>query len=478
MIVPSGTFHALVGENGAGKSTLAKCLLGFYRPDGGVVRVGDQTVVTPLDARRSGLGMVFQHFTLAPSLTVAENLVMARHDLPTLIDWKQEKATLARFLEQAPFSVDLESKVYDLAAGQKQKVEILKQLYLQTRILILDEPTSVLTPSEATEVMTVLRGLVEQKLLSIILITHKLREVLSFADDVTVLRRGRQVATSKVAATSGPEITSWIMGDSQVLEQAARSSVTSSSTLLEIKNLTVLGDHGLPVVRGASLSVKSGEIVGIAGVSGNGQRELVQAIGGQRDIASGDILANGQEFHPTRSGIDATGLFTLPEEPLANACVPSMSVADNMALRSFDKGSRVLLHRSKIRSAASELIQQFGIRTPSIDSPIKNLSGGNIQRAVLARDLGANRPRIMVAANPCFGLDMGATAFVHNRLMELRNAGGAILLISEDLDELLKLSDRIAVIHGGAIAYEAPRSELDIGEIGRHMSGMRHSDTP
>ena len=473
--VRPGTFHAIVGENGAGKSTLAKCLLGFYRPDAGEVKLDGVAVATPAEARRAGLGMVFQHFTLAPSMTVAENLVLARPDLPALLNWKKERERLRLFLEHAPFSVDLDARVEHLAAGQKQKVEILKQLYLETRVLILDEPTSVLTPSEADEVMMVLTSLVRQGSLSVLLITHKLREVMAFADRVTVLRRGRWVASSEVEHIDIPRIAEWMIGNSPPPEHAERSDIAHHTPALEIQDLLVRGDHGLPAVKRLNLTVHTGEILGIAGVSGNGQRELVQAIGGQRDIEGGSVAAFGVPYRPSREDIRTTGLFTLPEEPLENATVPRMSVAENLALRTFDRAPisqlGFLLDRVAIGHAAKELVRRFSIRTPSVWAPIRNLSGGNVQRSVLARDLGSGEAKIMVVANPCFGLDFAATAFVHNQLIDLRNRGGSVLLVSEDLDELMKVADRILVMSGGEIAHETLRADLDLAVVGRYMGG-------
>jgi general nucleoside transport system ATP-binding protein len=473
--VPAGTFHAIVGENGAGKSTLAKCLLGFYRPDAGVVKLDGVAVTTPAEARHAGLGMVFQHFTLAPSMTVAENLVLARPDLPALLNWRMEHEQLSRFLESAPFQVDLEARVEHLAAGQKQKVEILKQLYLETRVLILDEPTSVLTPAEADEVMLVLSGMVRRGSLSVILITHKLREVMAFADDVTILRRGRWVASNQVRHIDIARIAELMISNSPPPEHLGRTEARGGDPALEIRGLCVRGDHGLPALKNVNLLVRSGEILGIAGVSGNGQRELVQAIGGQRDFDSGSIRAFGTPYHPSRAGIQSTGLFTLPEEPLQNATVAGMSVAENLALRSFDRAPIArfgfLLDRAAIRQSAEDAVRRFSVRTPSIWSPIRNLSGGNVQRAVLARELAGGEARIMVVANPCFGLDFAATAFMHNQLIDLRNRGGSVLLVSEDLDELMKIADRIVVMSGGEIAHETLRADLDLAVVGRYMGG-------
>jgi ABC-type uncharacterized transport system ATPase subunit len=473
--VKPGSFHAVVGENGAGKSTLAKCLLGFYKPDAGEVRMDGVAVHTPAEARRAGLGMVFQHFTFAPSMTVAENLLLARSDLPMKIAWKAERERLREFLKSAPFSVNLDSRVEHLAAGEKQKVEILKQLYLKTRVLILDEPTSVLTQAEADEVMTILSGMVRDGALSVLLITHKLREVTGFADDVTIMRRGRFVACKAVRQVNAAAIAELIMGNSAPPQTVERIPTDQRTPALAIRNLLVHGDQGLPAVHDLNLTVHSGEILGIAGVSGNGQRELAQAIGGQRAIDAGEILAFGSPFRPTRESIEKFGLFTLPEEPLENATVPGMSVAENLALRSFDRKPMArggfLLDSAAIRANAMQEIKRFSIRTPSPFTPIRNLSGGNIQRAVLARDLGSREARIMVVANPCFGLDFAATAFVHNHLVELRNAGGAVLLVSEDLEELLKLADRILVMSEGRIAYEAFRANVDLTLVGQFMAG-------
>lgn len=469
--VKPGSVHAIVGENGAGKSTLVKCMLGFYEADGGSVTAGSggEAIHTPADARRHGMGMVFQHFTLIPSMTVAANLVLARPDLPALVSWPRENVAIRQFLETAPFQLDPSARVQDLAAGQKQKLEILKQLYLGTRILILDEPTSVLTPAEASQVLGVLREMAREERLSVVMITHKLREVTEYADEVTVLRRGRHIATSAVKEVTVERIAEWMVGDMRPEGEYPKSGNAPGPPTLHLHGLTVNSDQGLAAVRNLNLALRKGEILGIAGVSGNGQRELMQAIGGQRPIESGEMLVDGQAFHPSRGAIRETGLFTLPEEPLENATVPAMSVAENLALRTFDRDR--WLKRARLREAAVRAIRAFSIRTPSPDAPIRNLSGGNVQRTVLARELGSGEVRILAVANPCFGLDLGATAFVHNHLIELRNRGGAILLVSEDLDELLALSDRIAVMSAGRIVYETNRDAVDMATLGSHMGG-------
>ncbi len=472
-----GTVHALVGENGAGKSPLVQCILGFYHADSGDVRVDGarHSVRTPADARRHGIGMVFQHFTLIPSMTVAENLILARADIPAVIDWKTEKTKIREFLERAPFPIDIEARVEHLAVGQKQKVEILKQLFLKTQVLILDEPTSVLTPVEAGEVLGVLRTMAREARITVVLITHKLREVMEYADEVTVLRRGKQVASAVVKDVTSTRIAEWMVGDSRPPRNQEKSGSAVGAVAFELRGLTVMGDLGTPAVRGVNLSVRKGEILGVAGVSGNGQRELIQTIGGQRPIESGEILAEGKVFLPSRGQLREAGLFTLPEEPLQNATVPAMSVAENLGLRVYDRepfsSGGIWLHPSRLREWAAEVIQRFSIRTPSPDTPMRDLSGGNVQRAVLARDLYNGEVKILVVANPCFGLDFGATAFARNHLVELRNRGGGVLLVSEDLDELLELSDRIVVMSAGSIVYETNRADVDMATLGSHMGG-------
>lgn len=475
LTVRPGTFHAVIGENGAGKSTLAKCILGFYPLNVGEVRVNERCIANPAEARSSGIGMVFQQFTLIPSMTVAENLLLARKDLPAFIHWREEHTRLQKFLETAPFSIELQSRISHLSAGQKQKVEILKQLYLDAKILILDEPTSVLTPDESDEVMGVLYRMVQRGTLSVILITHRLREVMDYADEVTVLRGGRLVTSLSVSESNASRLAELMMGESRLPETVNKKNRPSSELALDIMELTVRGDNGLVAVNQVSLSVRSGEILGVAGVSGNGQRELVQAIAGQRTIENGEIRTFDKPFHPTRLGIREAGLFTLPEEALENATVPSMTVAENLTLRKFDRAPfskmRWLLNRSAIKDAARTVIESFSIRPPFPDTPIRNLSGGNVQRAVLGRDLMDGEARILVVANPCHGLDLVATAFVHNHLVELRNNGGAVLLVSEDLDELVKLADRIVVMSSGMVTHETQSSELDRALVGRYIGG-------
>lgn len=475
MVIKPGSLHALLGENGAGKSTLVKCLMGFYHADEGNVAVAGTSVRVgdPKAARNLGLGMVYQHFTLVPSMTVAENLALGESDLPLIVDWENRRTRMQAMIDSTPFDLDLDRPVTSLAAGEKQKLEILKQLYLGARVLVLDEPTSVLTPSEADEILGHMRELTRSGALSIVLITHKLREVDAFADEVTVLRHGRKAGNVNVADASREDLVRMMIGQADVASLSDRGAPAGLNIFLQINDLKVSNDRGVDAVDGAGLRVAAGEIVGIAGVSGNGQKELVEALAGQRSINEGEIIVRGEKYRCTRDEMARHGVHLLPEEPLANACVRSMSVAENMAIRTFDRtadgGRRIFIDREAMRDAAIGLIEAFKVKTQGPDARIETLSGGNVQRSVLARELNAD-VNVLVAQNPCFGLDLNATAEIRNRIMEARNNGAAVLLISEDLDEVLALSDRILVMSEGRIVHETGRDGADRHEIGRHMA--------
>lgn len=471
-----GSFHALLGENGAGKSTLVKCIMGFYSPTTGEVLIDGAPVRidNPRDAHKYGIGMVYQHFTSVPAMTVAENLVLSRYDSSNIINWKAEIEALQAFMETSPFQVPLDVPIAQLAAGQKQKLEILKQLYLHSRILILDEPTSVLTPAEADEVLGLLREQVTAGKLSVLMISHKFREVMAFADEITVLRKGKFAGSGLVKDLTVSEMAEMMMGEKKEPTPVNKLTHADSVPVLEVRNLHANKDNGVEAVSGVSLTVHTGEIVGIAGISGNGQRELVEVLAGQREATSGEVLVNGEPYGATRAEMFQHKVFALPEEPLRNACVPHMSVAENMALRTFDRPPQArgfMLILNAIRQMAVGLIHQFSVKTPSPETPVGHLSGGNVQRAVLARELSADHIRLLIAANPCFGLDFSAVDFIHTQIVDARNRGVAVLLVSEDLDELLKLSDRLIVISGGTFVYDSPTTEADFVAIGHSMAG-------
>jgi len=514
MSLKPGSVHALLGENGAGKSTLVKCVMGFYRPTAGEVKVNQtlSTIKSPKDAHTYGIGMVYQHFTSIPAMTVAENLVLSRPDTQQLINWKRESQALREFIASSPFQIDLDTPVAQLAAGQKQKLEILKQLYLKNRILILDEPTSVLTPAEADEVLGLLRQEVVNGSLSILLITHKFREVQAFADEVTILRKGKLAGQGAVSELSVEEMAQMMLGQSSKQQAIAQTQPANSlptdlktanttptkstdeladkpaleptlkpidgqtaQPTLSMQNIQAEGGNGLLAVKGVSLSVQAGEIVGIAGVSGNGQKELVEVLSGQRSQTAGQLFVNGEPYGATRAEMFRHQVCTLPEEPLRNACVPNMSVAENMALRTFDRPPQAkwnwLLLLGVIRRSAVALVKTFSVKTPSVETPVGNLSGGNVQRTVLARELADDSVKLLIAANPCFGLDFSAVDFIHDALRKARDRGVAILLVSEDLDELLEMCDRIFVISDGNLVYESNIDQADLTLIGQKMAG-------
>jgi ABC-type uncharacterized transport system ATPase subunit len=471
-----GSVHALLGENGAGKSTLVKCIMGFYHADAGRVVVGDAAVSikNPKDAQLHGIGMVYQHFTLVENMTVAENLVLSRAKVPGLIDWKKEHAALDAFMADMPFSISPTRLVRQLAAGEKQKLEILKQLYLGSRIVILDEPTSVLTPDEADSVLGMLREMTREGQLSVLMITHKFREVTRFCDEVTVLRKGRFAGAGKVSDLTTAQMAEMMVGAEPPTASVAREATDATLLVLEVKKLEADDDLGLPVLNSVSFDVKAGEIVGIAGVSGNGQDELVEVLGGQRLSRSGSVSVGGQSYGATRQEIRKQGVRLLPEAPLRNACVSNMSVAENIGFRNFDVSPftlwKWLVRHATLRRAANTAITEYRIKTPSPDERIGNLSGGNVQRAVLAREL-SGEVRLLIVANPCFGLDFAAVAEIRTRIMNARNGGAAVLLVSADLDEVFALSDRILVMSEGSIVHETSAANADLQEIGRHMAG-------
>jgi general nucleoside transport system ATP-binding protein len=477
-IFRAGRMHALLGENGAGKSTLVKCLMGYYGAESGRILIdGNQCVIEhPRTAHWLGLGMVYQHFTLVPRMTVAENFLLGRDDLPAVIDLAAQHVLLDQFMARMPFKLDPRRLVGTLAAGEKQKLEILKQLYLGRRFLVLDEPTSVLTPAEADEVLGEMRRLADAHELTVVLITHKLREVKQFAQDITILRGGKVVAQADAAALSEADLATLMFGEALSLVNmgvATKKASRHARAYLELDGLNVIGDRGAPAVVDVGCKVHAGEIVGIAGVSGNGQKELIEVLAGQRDQQSGSVRVDGRPFRRTRRELERNGVSLLTEEPLANAAVRSMTVMENLALRQFDRAplamGGVILKRRALRPFARALIERYGIRASSPSARLETLSGGNVQRTVLAREL-ARDVRLLIMQNPCFGLDAAAATEIRRQILSARDGGAAVLLVSEDLDEVLELSDRILVIAGGRITYETERANADRYEIGRHMT--------
>ena len=472
-----GEVLALLVENGAGKSTLVNILFGHYIADAGIVEVDGVALPpgNPRAALAAGIGMVHQHFTLADNLSVLDNILIGTEPL---WQWRQRRgAARARIDDLARrfgLTVQPQARVGSLSVGERQRVELTRALLGSPRLLILDEPTSVLTPDEADEVLSTLKKLTQAGQLTIVTITHKFREVNAFCDTVTVLRRGQLVGTRPVSELDNDTMAEMMVGRRETRATVEREARAPGKPVLAIDKLSVADHVGQLAVEDLSLEIRAGEIVGVAGVSGNGQRELVETLAGQRHARSGGLKVHGEPYTATRPEMIRHKIACLPEEPLRNACVAEMSVAENMALRSFDQPPSspdgVRLRRSPMRDAARRLIEAYKVTTPGPDAAIKGLSGGNVQRAVLARELSSEGD-LLIVANPCFGLDFAAVAEIRARIVQARNRGAAVLLVSEDLDEILQLSDRIVVMFDGRLALETPSAAADVGAIGRAMAG-------
>ena len=469
-----GEVLALLGENGAGKSTLMNVLCGLYRPDEGVITVrGDRVdIQSPRDSYDLGIGMVHQNFMLVETMTVAENVVLGLQGLAFQPELRRVKHRLEELGDQYGLKVDPDAYIWQLSVGEQQRVEILKLLYRDVDILILDEPTAVLTPQEVDDLVEVLRRVVREGKAAIF-ITHKLREVMLFSDRVTVLRGGKNVATRSTSETSPEELARLMVGR-EILFRLEKTTCEVGAPVLVVEDLEALNDKGLPALRGVSLTVRAGEIVGIAGVAGNGQRELAEVITGLRDAVGGDVHV-GKTCITNCSPLRAiqAGVSHIPEDRVGMGLVGDMSVAENLALKAYRTSelSRgpVLVPR-RMKTFAEDLIDGFDIATPGPGTQVKFLSGGNLQKAILARELKACKG-LLVAVHPTRGLDVGATETVRELLLEQRDEGTAVLLISEDLDELLEVSDRIAVMFEGEIVGVVPTEEADIDAIGLMMAG-------
>jgi len=474
-VVHAGEIHALLGENGAGKTTLMRILYGLHAPDEGQILINGQQVEiqSPADSIHHGIGMVHQHFMLVPTLTVAANVALG---LPSsrgaLLDLDVVADKIRRLAEAYGLQVDPQAMVWQLAVGQQQRVEILKALYRGADLLILDEPTAVLTPQEVDQLFTTLRRMAAEGH-AIIFISHKLHEVLSISDRITVLRQGRVVKTVATSQTSRPELARWMVGR-EVLLRTERPPVDIGAPRLVVEDIRARSDNQLMAVRGISFEVRSGEILGIAGVSGNGQRELAETIAGLRKPDKGHVLLDGVDissWHPDQ--VIARGLAYIPEERMRDGAIKEMSVEENLMLgdhgrRPFARG--IMMNFGAVEAHCHKLIEDFDIKTPSIHTPLRNLSGGNIQKLILAREL-SREPSVLIAAQPTRGVDIGSTEYIHQRLIAQRQYGTATLLISEDLDEIRNLSDRIAVIYEGRLMGIVATPDASVEELGMMMAG-------
>ena len=473
--IKKGKIHALLGENGAGKSTLVNILFGLYKADSGVVKVNGDAVDLgrPKDAIDRGIGMVHQHFQLVPVLTVAENIVLGNEpaNKASVIDIDNAKEKVRELAEEYQLDVDTEATVEDLPVGTQQRVEILRSLYRKADILILDEPTAVLTPQETDHLLQVLKKLASQGV-AIIFITHKLREVLEVADEVTVMRNGQVVGSTTPAETDESGLAEMMVGRSVVL-RVSKEAASPDETVLSVRNLCVEDDRRLLAVNDLSLEVRSGEIFGIAGVEGNGQRELVETITGLRTIDTGEIFIGDtsiSEFSPSQ--ISELGVAHIPEDREKHGLIGAHSVADNLILNRYYKSpfsNRGIRQQKAIANYAKDMVDKFDIRTPSIETPSSSLSGGNKQKAIAAREFSHNA-KLLVASQPTRGIDVGSIEFVHQQLINQRDQGLAVLLVSAELDEILSLSDRIGVIYRGQLIVTADAADLDRNRIGRIMT--------
>jgi simple sugar transport system ATP-binding protein len=474
--VRAGEIHALLGENGAGKTTLMRILYGLYQPDEGQIMIDGQpvTIHSPADSIRLGLGMIHQHFMLVPTLSVAANIALG---LPSsrgiLLDHDLVARRVQELSEAYGLEVDTQAMVWQLAVGEQQRVEILKALYRGAALLILDEPTAVLIPQEVDDLFTTLRRMAAEGH-ALIFISHKLHEVLAISDRVTVLRNGCVVRTLKTAETNRQELARLMVGR-EVLLRVERPAVELGAARLSLTDLWSTGDKGLPAVRGVNLEVRAGEILGIAGVSGNGQRELAETIAGLRQPTQGQVTIDGKDVTGWRpEKLIAQGLAYISEERFLDGVVKDLTVEENLMLEEhghppFSRG--IMLDFPKIARHTNQLIKDFEIKTPSTQTPLRNLSGGNIQKLILAREL-SRKPGVLIASQPTRGVDIGSTEYIHQRLISQRAEGTATVLISEDLDEVRNLSDRIAVMYEGRVIGVVKREEATVEKLGLMMAGV------
>ncbi|MDQ7842268.1 MAG: ABC transporter ATP-binding protein [Armatimonadota bacterium] len=474
--VQAGEVHALLGENGAGKTTLVKVLYGIHQPDAGEILLRGRPVRirAPRDALRLGIGMVPQHFLLVRRHTVAENVCLGLEGTPALFPARQVERRIRELGDRYGLVVDPRAPVWSLSISEQQRVEILKALMRGAEILVLDEPTSVLTPQEAQGLFAVMRRMTEEGH-AVIFITHKLDEVLAVADRITVLRKGRVVETL-AAGSADKRLLARMMVGRDVEFRLTRAPAAPRGEGLRLEEVWALNDRGLPALRGASFTVQRGEIVGVAGVAGNGQRELVEVITGLRRILRGRVWVLGRDVtNGDARMVLETGAAHIPEERMRAGIVGAMSVAENLVLRRyreapFSRGP--LLNPQAIHGFALRMMSAYGIAAPSPRAPARTLSGGNVQRLILAREL-SGEPGLVIAAHPTSGLDISATEQIHTLLLRRREEGAGILLVSEDLDEILTLSDRIVVMFGGQVVAVVPAAEADRERIGLMMTGQR-----
>lgn len=473
--VERGEIHALLGENGAGKSTLMNMLAGLLEPTSGEIVINSKTVSidSPSKAARLGIGMVHQHFMLVEAFTVAENIILGSETTKRgLLDLEQASQEIKELSEKYGLDIDPSAKVADISVGAQQRVEILKTLYRGAELLIFDEPTAVLTPAEIAELLKVMKTLVKEGK-SIILITHKLDEIRAVADHVTVIRRGKCIRTVEAAGATNDDLAEWMVGRS-VSFKTEKKAAEPKEVVLSLKELTVNENRGVPAVKKLSLDVRAGEIVGIAGIDGNGQSELIQAITGLRKVKSGQIILKGENIvgrSPRR--ITEMQVSHVPEDRHRDGLVLEMTLAENLSLQTYYKApvsKNGILNYRKINEKARQLMKEFDVRAFNESVPASALSGGNQQKAIIAREIDRD-PDLLIVSQPTRGLDVGAIEYIRKRLIEERDKGKAVLVVSFELDEILDVSDRIAVIHDGTIHGIVDPAETSKQELGFLMAG-------
>ncbi|WP_100403019.1 ABC transporter ATP-binding protein [Bacillus sp. FJAT-42315] len=475
-----GEIHALLGENGAGKSTLMNVLFGLYQPEKGEIRVHGKSVkvTDPNVANDLGIGMVHQHFMLVDTFTVTENIILGREPKAGgKIDIKQAEKEVRELSEKYGLAVDPKAKIADISVGMQQRVEILKTLYRGAEILIFDEPTAVLTPQEIKELMQIMKTLIQEGK-SIILITHKLKEIMEVCDRVTVIRKGKGIGTVNISETDPNHLASLMVGR-EVTFKIDKTEAKPEGGVLEINDLSVKDSRGIEAVRGLNLTVHAGEIVGICGVDGNGQSELIEAITGLRKVDHGSVKLNGKDvtnFKPRK--ITESGIAHIPQDRHKHGLVLDFPIGENMVLQTYYQkpfSKSGVLNYKEIYKKANHLIKEFDVRTPNEYTLARALSGGNQQKAIIGREVDRN-PDLLIAAQPTRGLDVGAIEFIHKRLIEQRDHGKAVLLISFELDEIMNVSDRIAVIYEGEIVAIVNPKETTEQELGLLMAGSKRKE--
>ena len=474
--VYAGEVHTLLGENGAGKSTLMKILYGLYSADEGEIRLHGRpvSIESPSDAIELGIGMIHQHFMLVPTLTVAENVALGLPSGKLLVqDLKPVRKRIRELSDAYGLQMDPDAYIWQLAVGERQRVEIMKAIYRDASLLVLDEPTSVLTPAEVNDLFATLRRMKDDGR-GLVFISHKLHEVMNLSDRITVLRGGRTAGRTAPAETSREDLARMMVGR-EVLLTPARTESRAGEVRLSINGLNVLSDRETPAVNDVDLAVRGGEIVGIAGVSGNGQRELAEALAGLRPVESGRVAMDGVDTtDKTPKEIRRMGVSYIPEERMRDGAVGDLSVSENLILVDHDLpplSRRGFLDFKAIAAVCADLVERYTVKTPSLETPTSHLSGGNIQKVIIAREL-SGEPKVLIASQPTRGVDIGAAEYIHSVLMGQRADGTAILLISEDLDEVTGLSDRIAVMFEGRIMGVFDREKATVERLGLLMAGV------